>query len=131
MEKINAIARIYCPQLNRSDKKIKLGESESHYLLKVLRLKKDNPIILFNGEGGEYQGVLASTEDQQIWVTIGEHREPPVESPFNIHLVYGVARFEKTEWVIQKATELGVHRIMPVMTQHGEVHLKAEALESR
>lgn len=126
-----SIPRIYCPQTYVSGDEIRLEPNASRHLLKVLRLRQGDPVILFNGKRGEFDGILQSADKRQADIKVGDYRDKPSESPLNIHLVYGLARFEKTEWVIQKATELGVNRITPVMTQHGEVHLPDKAIPSR
>lgn len=126
-----ATPRIYCPQIYATGDKIRLEEMASHHILKVLRLKPGDSVVLFNGQGGEFNGKLEALDKRTVWITMGEYSDRGVDSSLDIHLIYGLARFEKTDWVIQKATELGINRITPVMTQHGEVHLKAQAAAAR
>lgn len=94
--------RIYCPQRYVCGDEVQLAQSASHHLLKALRLKRGDSVILFNGLCGEFDGVVQSTDKSHARVKVGEYRDKKSESPLDIHLVYGLARFEKTEWVIQK-----------------------------
>ncbi len=126
-----AIPRIYCAQKYATGDKVWLASNANRHLLKALRLKPGASVVLFNGRGGEFQAVLRSIDDGQACIDVGDHQVVAVESFLNIHLVYGLARFEKTDWVIQKATELGVKKITPIMTHHGEIHLNAKAADAR
>lgn len=123
--------RIYSPQNLMSGHEILLEPNASRHLLKVLRLKPADSLIVFNGKGGQFESKVQSIDKIQARIKVGDYQQGSSESPLKIHLVYGLARFEKTEWVIQKATELGVDKITLIMTQHGEVHLPNQALASR
>lgn len=126
------LTRIYCPKSYTTGDIVQLETQASHHLLKVLRKKPGDSIILFNGRNGEFDAIiLPLTVKDQVKVQVGCYHDRNSESLLNIHLVYGLARFEKTEWVIQKAVELGVNRITPVMTQHGEIHLPPAAIPAR
>src|SRR5262249_12359299 len=88
-----------------------------------LRLKRGEAVILFDGKGNEFNGILNSAEKLHAVIEVGKRLDRKVESSLCIHLVYGLARFEKTDWVIQKATELGVNKITPLITQYCEFNL--------
>lgn len=126
-----SLPRIYCSENLIMGQEVFLNAQASRHLLKVLRLRAQDHVILFNGRGGEFVGTLCFSDKTGVVIKIEASQPGKPESPLNLHLVYGLARFEKTEWVIQKATELGVSKISLVMTQHGEVHLQKQAIEVR
>ena len=105
------------------------AEARAH-LTKVLRLRDGDAITLFNGDGHDYPshlvGAGAGTSAQVV------SRDAAVaETRLSITLVQGLARGEKMDWIIQKAVELGVTRIVPATTQRSEVRLDAERAEKR
>ncbi len=108
-----------------------LSESATAHLVRVLRLGLGEACTVFNGEGADYDGHLVSVNKRGAEVELMARREVDVESPLRITLVQGVARGEKMDWVLQKATELGVTAITPVFTERTEVKLDAERSEKR
>ena len=129
------IPRIYTPQsLSQAFAKgqsLVLEKAPSHHLLRVLRLAAGRPLVLFNGEGGEYNATLTGIENQQAVVALNEFDPIDRESPLSIELVIGISKGDRFDWVLQKATELGVQRIIPLFTERTEVRLKAERLEKK
>jgi 16S rRNA (uracil1498-N3)-methyltransferase len=91
-----------------------------HYLLNVLRLKSGDPVIIFNGLGGEYQATLEVINKKRVVVHIEAFSEKEVESVLDIHLASGMLRGEKMDLIIQKAVELGVNTITPLYTQFSQ-----------
>jgi 16S rRNA (uracil1498-N3)-methyltransferase len=110
---------------------VTLSESATAHLVRVLRLGLGEACTVFNGEGADYDGHLVSINKRGAEVELMARREVDVESPLRITLVQGVARGEKMDWVLQKATELGVTAITPVLTERTEVKLDAERSEKR
>lgn len=110
---------------------VKLDADRSHYLLRVLRMKPGQSLIVFNGDGGEFAASLAAARRDRATIRVGERREPQTESALKVHLVQGISRGERMDWVVQKATELGVKRISPVLTEHGIVRLQGERAARR
>ncbi|MFL0797482.1 MAG: 16S rRNA (uracil(1498)-N(3))-methyltransferase [Cellvibrionaceae bacterium] len=125
------IPRIYSNQSLTSGSVIELDESASRHLLKVLRLDIGRELILFNGEGGEYTAEITATTKKVATVTLGEFSEENRQSPLNTHLAIGISRGDRFDWVLQKATELGVTQITPLFTERCEVKLKADRLEKK
>jgi 16S rRNA (uracil1498-N3)-methyltransferase len=103
----------------------------AHYVSNVLRLGEGDYVVLFNGEGGEYNATILAASRKQVQVKILDFNAREAESEFAIHLVQGVSKGERMDWVVQKAVELGVARITPVFTEHGVVHLDGERLQKK
>jgi len=99
------------------------GDAASH-VMRVLRLRPGAPLALFNGTGGEYSGTIAAIRAGTVTVTVGEAQRIERESPLRVTLAQGVSRGERMDLVVQKATELGVSRILPVFTARSVVKLE-------
>lgn len=85
--------------------------------MRVLRCKKGSAIVVFNGQGGEYTGTLLNDDPRSAVIDIGKFIETSRESPLRITLLQGISRSEHMDTTIQKATELGVAEIIPVITE--------------
>jgi 16S rRNA (uracil1498-N3)-methyltransferase len=126
------ISRVYFKGTLASGLQIILPNEASHYLLHVLRLKIGDPLILFNGEGGHYQASLVgSTKKKEAIVLVGEFKAINTESPLKIHLAQGISKGEKMDFVIQKAVELGVTEITPLITEFCAVKVNNDRLAKR
>ncbi len=110
---------------------IELDGDKARYLGKVLRLHTGDTVSVFNGDDGEFEATLAGLRKNRVSLSIGRPVENDAESPLNVHLVQGVSRGERMDFVVQKATELGVKRITPVLTEYGVVKLSAERAKKR
>lgn len=115
------IPRIFTEQNLLSGEQIELEESASHHLSKVLRMQAGRELILFNGAGGEFAATIHEVSKKYVAVSIGEHTVHNRESPLELELAIGISRGERFEWVLQKATELGVTKITPLITERTEV----------
>ena len=125
------IPRLYTQQPLHADSLITLDKDAARYLSFVLRMTSGQMLNLFNGEGGEYVAEVVSLSKNQVTVSIKESLPNDRESLLKIHLVIGISRGERMDWVIQKATELGVHTITPIFTERTEVKLAGSRLEKR
>lgn len=126
------IPRIYVPQPLRPGREVELPVQAGEHIARVLRLDRGHPLRLFNGDGGEYAGELASLAKRSVTARVLESATAPErESPLRITLGQGIARGEKMDWILQKATELGVARVVPLITDRTEVKLDAERAERR
>jgi 16S rRNA (uracil1498-N3)-methyltransferase len=123
-------ARIYQPGMLAIGK-LQLDEDASHHLARVLRAAIGDEIILFNGVGGEYHAVIRLISKKGVDVEILKFSERTAESPVDIYLAQGIARGEKMDFVIQKAVEMGVTQIYPVMTERCNVRLDPEREQKR
>ena len=88
-------------------------------------------ISVFNGEGPEWPATITRISKSQVGLMLGESFEDSSESPLKIHLVQGISRGDRMDFVVQKATELGVKRITPVLTEYGVVKLDTARAEKR
>ena len=91
--------------------------------LESLRLRAGDAITVFDGTGPEWPATIAGMTKSTVTLELGDGREAGAESPLKIHLVQGISRGERMDFVVQKATELGVKRITPVLTEYGVVKL--------
>jgi len=110
---------------------IELEGDRARYLGKVLRSRVGDRLVVFNGEGPEWPATITRIGKTSVTLELGESIEAAAESPLKIHLVQGISRGDRMDFVVQKATELGVKRITPVLTEYGVVKLNAERAEKR
>jgi 16S rRNA (uracil1498-N3)-methyltransferase len=110
---------------------LEVDGDRARYLGKVLRARVGDVITVFNGEGPEWPATIIRISKTSVGLELGESLEAGVESPLKIHLVQGISRGERMDLVVQKATELGVKRITPVLTEYGVVKLNADRAEKR
>lgn len=101
------------------------------HLTRVLRLRADDTVILFNGDGRDYGGRLLPGGKREAHVLVDTVGEPEAEPPLRLHLAVGVSRGERMDLVIQKAVELGVSAIQPLSTERSMVRLDAERADRR
>ncbi len=120
------ISRLFVEHALAESSVITLETGAAHYLRNVLRLKKGFLLTVFNGKGGEYAATVAEVSRKSVSLNIGEWRDVNLESPLTIELGLSVSRGERMDVAIQKATELGVAVITPVITQHCVVKLTDE-----
>lgn len=125
------LSRIFQEKIFSVGEIARLDERASHYLASVLRLKEAAPLILFNGDGYDYPATIVHIEKKTVSVQVLSRAQVSRESPLAIHLYQGLCRGEKMDFVIQKAVELGVSAITPLLTEYVEVKLNAEKLEKR
>lgn len=110
---------------------IALTESAVAHLVRVLRLGTGDEIVLFNGDGSNYRARLASVGKKSAVADILSSVPAGNESPLSVTLAQGIARGEKMDLILQKATELGVACIAPVVTERTEVRLDSERSEKK
>ena len=120
------IPRIYTPQTLTCGKLAELEPQASKHIAKVLRLKEDHPIKLFNGLGGEYQATIHSIDKKTVHLSIDSHLPENFESPINTHIAVAVSKGDKMDMIVQKCTELGVTSISPIITERSDVKLDPE-----
>jgi 16S rRNA (uracil1498-N3)-methyltransferase len=102
---------------------VELARDTASHLSKVLRARSGDEIVLFNGDGGEYMGAIETVRGSRVSAAIGAARAVDRESPFAITLVQCVPRGDRMDFIVQKATELGVARIVPVLSHRSVVRL--------
>ncbi len=123
------IPRIFTEQTLITGELVQLEETASHHLSKVLRMQAGRELILFNGTGGEFAAIIQEVSKKYVTVVVAEHIADNRESPLQLELAIGISRGERFEWVLQKATELGVTKITPLITERTEVKVGGERQE--
>lgn len=124
------IPRIHVPAPLADGGELDLPAAAARHVVQVLRLRPPAPLILFDGNGGEYAATLLPGGGGSR-VRLGARMEAERESPLALTLLQGISRGERMDYTIQKAVELGVQRIVPVTTRRSVVRLSAERAAKR
>ena len=109
------IPRIFVDDILTTNTEITLDFAQTHYLLKVLKLAHSDPVLLFNGQGGEYSGQLLAFKKNTVVVQIEQFDPIERESSLRTHLGIGVSRGERMTYAIQKATEKQVDEFIKIV----------------
>ena len=125
------IPRVYSPQTMAIGDCIELEAGAARHLTSALRMSPGQVITLFNGQGGEYTAELIEAKKGKAKVSITNFDQVSRESSLSIHLAIGISRGERMDWIMQKATELGVSEITPLFTERCEVKLSGDRLEKK
>jgi 16S rRNA (uracil1498-N3)-methyltransferase len=120
------IARFFADEALRAGGTAVLPEDAAHHAVHVLRLRAGEEVTLFNGRGGEYAGRIAAIERLRVTVDLLEQRALERESPLAVTLVQGVSSSEKMDFTVQKATELGVAALQPVIAARSTGRIAGE-----
>ncbi len=126
-----ALTRLFVSENILSGAELALDGEKARYIGRVLRLRPGDHLAVFNGKDGEFAANVLSISKNTAVVQVDAHIDTATESPLKVHLVQGISRGERMDFVIQKATELGVKRISPVLTEHGVVKLDARRTTKR
>jgi 16S rRNA (uracil1498-N3)-methyltransferase len=110
---------------------VELPPDTASHLAKVLRARSGDELIMFNGDGREFNGAIEAVRGSRVSASVGESRPVDRESPLAITLVQCVPRGDRMDFIVQKATELGVARIVPVLSQRSVVRLDKPQAESK
>ncbi|MBM5811817.1 MAG: 16S rRNA (uracil(1498)-N(3))-methyltransferase [Gammaproteobacteria bacterium] len=121
------VTRVYVPQPLAPDLHIDLMGPAATHVAHVLRLAAGDPLTLFNGDGHDYPARIVALRGGTVAVAVERVAAACAESPIAVTLVPGIARTERMDFVVQKATELGVAAIQPVLAARGVVRLDAAA----
>jgi 16S rRNA (uracil1498-N3)-methyltransferase len=125
------VPRLFVDTQLRPHARLALPEDAAHHAARVLRLQEGDAAVLFDGRGGEYPVRLSLPGRGQVVAETGARDEVERESPLAVTLVQGVSSSEKMDFTIQKAVELGVAAIQPVLTAKSVVRLSAEREEKK
>lgn len=125
------IHRVHTFEKLAPDHQVVLDAASSHYLVRVLRVVVDQPLVLFNGDGHDYAASVEKANKSGMVAKITTRLPARAESPLHTTLVQSLARGERTDYALQKATELGVTVFQPIESARTEVRLKPEKLQAR
>jgi len=112
------IIRLFQPGTYQASETICLNDNAAHHAAVVLRLKPGNHITLFNGNNEEFDGTITDIDKKRVQVSVLNRRVVNRESPCKIHLGQAIVKSDRMAWLIQKAVELGVDQITPLLSDH-------------
>ena len=122
--------RFFAPPsaFNFSKRNVTLSAEEARHLREVLRLKTGDEVQVFDGAGGEFRAVVSQARREFAELEIGDRIESPKpESPLQLTLAVALLKGEKFDLVVQKGTELGVNRFIPLVTRYADIRLRDDA----
>jgi 16S rRNA (uracil1498-N3)-methyltransferase len=122
--------RFYCPQALHTGDSIALPATAARHV-QVLRMQPGQTITLFNGAGGEFDAVIEHMGRQDVRVLVGAHHTIEREAPHQVHLAVVMPANDRMDWLVEKTTELGVHSITPLMSQHSVLRLQGERADKK
>ena len=122
--------RFYCPTPLVTGLVLSLPAGAARHV-QVLRLQPGDLITLFNGEGGEFDATVTRMGRSDVEVEVGAHRAVEREATRAVHLLAGITANERMDWLVEKATELGVASITPLVAERSVLKLKGERAEKK
>ena len=125
------LTRVYVNAELRSGAIVELPRETAQHVAKVLRARTGDQIVLFNGDGREYAGAIDSIRGSRVTAAVSEGEGVDRESPLGVTLVQCIPRGDRMDFIVQKATELGVRRLVPVLSQRSVVRLDAAQAEAK
>ncbi len=123
--------RFFAAASNVQEGRITLDADESHHLTRVLRLSEGDDVFVLNGEGREWECEIIKAGKNSVELTIRRELLNTVESPLDLTLAQALIKGDKFDLVVQKSVELGVTRIVPLITEHCEIRRAEEKIEHR
>jgi 16S rRNA (uracil1498-N3)-methyltransferase len=125
------LTRVHVAGLLTSGRSHTIEGDAANHIARVLRLAPGDPLTVFDGRGGEYAARIGAIRRGAVVIEVRERSAAIRESTLELTLAQGVSRGERMDWVVQKATELGVTRIVPVLTERTVVKLDARQAERK
>lgn len=123
--------RIYTDQALVAGTRVRIGGTGGHHLARVLRRRAGDPVVLFNGDGNDYPATVAAVSGKDVEVDVLGPSAVATESHLEIHLGAALSRSQKLDLVLQKATELGVRSITPLLCERSVQRIDPGRLERR
>jgi 16S rRNA (uracil1498-N3)-methyltransferase len=120
------LTRVHVAGPLASGQSVRLQGNAASHITRVLRLRVGAALVVFDGSGGEYQASIEKAHGGEVLVAVGARADTERESPLPLTLAQGVSRGERMDLVVQKATELGVSQLVPVLTERSVVRLTAQ-----
>src|SRR5262245_667946 len=120
--------RFHAPPAAFTQTSVTLTADEARHLRDVLRLKSGDEVYVFDGRGREFRCSVTSTKRDSAELRIEAEIEPAKpESQLQLNLCVALLKGEKFDLVVQKATELGVTTVTPLITRHADIHLRDQS----
>lgn len=123
--------RIYQPGNYGTGQLLELSPEASQHVGVVLRMQVGEHLTLFCGDNREFDAIIETVKKKQVIVVVGSIKDVSRESPLAIHLAQAISKGERMEWVMQKAVELGVASITPIITERCVVKLDQERMAKK
>jgi 16S rRNA (uracil1498-N3)-methyltransferase len=117
--------RIHSTTPLAADARLELAEPAVRHIAQVLRMTAGDTVVMFDGSGSEFIGTIESATKSRVVVRLGPARQPLTEAAVQVCLWHGMCRSDRMDTVVQKATELGVTEIQPVITERDVMRLDA------
>jgi 16S rRNA (uracil1498-N3)-methyltransferase len=125
------LTRVYVDAPVAAGKRLVVDGSAANHITRVLRLRNGDALTVFDGSGGEFGARIEEFRKDSVVVCVEDHRPLDRESPLPLTLAQGISRGERMDWIIQKATELGASRIVPLFTKRSVVRLDEKQAERK
>jgi 16S rRNA (uracil1498-N3)-methyltransferase len=125
------LKRLHVAERLATGAELRLGNEAARYLGRVLRLRGGDTVHVFNGDDGEWSATITSFGNDRVTLQVHDAVENTAEPELAIHLVQGISRGERMDFVVQKASELGVARVSPVLTDYGVIKLDEKRAAKR
>jgi 16S rRNA (uracil1498-N3)-methyltransferase len=125
------IPRIHCEHRLGPGAQFALDPDAAQHVAKSLRLKAGDTLVVFDGRGGEYEAAIQRIDRDRVDVKVGGFRDAAREPALSLGLAQGLPEADKMDWIIQKATELGVAWIQPVQCERSVVRLAGDRAARR
>jgi 16S rRNA (uracil1498-N3)-methyltransferase len=122
--------RFHCPSPLATGELLDLPSGAARHV-QVLRMQPGERITLFNGVGGEFEATITRMGRSEVQVQLGPHAPLEREAAREVHLAIGMPANERMDWLIEKATELGVASIQPLMAERSVLRLKGERADKK
>ena len=130
-----ASIRLYVDMPLQGGTTVQLAKAQSHYLINVMRQSTGAPVLLFNGTDGEWLAEIADADKKACVLSLLEQIRPQIDEP-DVWLLFAPLKKDRTDFLVEKATELGAARLLPVITRHTQTsrlntdRLRATAAEA-
>jgi 16S rRNA (uracil1498-N3)-methyltransferase len=125
------LSRVYCAGALEAGTEVALPAAAASHVARVLRLRAGAPVVVFDGRGSDYACEITAVEGDRVRVRVGEATDGRRESPLAVTLVQAVSRGERMDLTLQKATELGVRAVVPVLSARSVVRLDERQAEAK
>jgi 16S rRNA (uracil1498-N3)-methyltransferase len=125
------LTRVYVETCLEAGAALELPPETAAHVAKVLRARVGDGLILFNGDGREFSAEIESVRGARVRASVGPGTFVDRESALAVTLVQSVPRGDRMDFIVQKATELGVARIVPTLSQRSVVRLDARQSEAK
>ncbi|MBI1396125.1 MAG: 16S rRNA (uracil(1498)-N(3))-methyltransferase [Betaproteobacteria bacterium] len=130
-QRVKSGARFHIPDRLGPGAELDLPAIAAHHAIRVLRLAEKDPLVVFDGSGGEYDATITHIARGSVRIKTGRLHDVGPESPLHVTLVQGVSGADRMDITVRKTVELGVSRIVPVLTERSVVKLGADRADRR